>query len=158
MQQQALAQSEAELQRYKSQVNDHFNSSADLMKQVANSYQALYTHMAGQSQSLLSENEKCPFPLLKTAMDVDPLNSEDIIPTDNKEKNNGPSETATNNDDEINVEYESANIDNETLTNDSEIAPVTNEDQDKKNVPEIDNGEVISDANETISPKKVHND
>lgn len=67
-QQQKLDNSKAELDHYKSQVNKHFTSSAELMEQVANSYQALYTHMAGQSHALLSDSDAdaLPFPQLKT--------------------------------------------------------------------------------------------
>lgn len=66
-QQQKLDNSKAELDHYKSQINKHFTSSAKLMGEVANSYQALYTHMAGQSQTLLSDSEAdtLSFPLLK---------------------------------------------------------------------------------------------
>lgn len=67
-QQQELDNMKAELEHYKSQVNNHFNNSAELMAQVASSYQALYTHMAGQSQALLSESEAdaLSFPMLNT--------------------------------------------------------------------------------------------
>ena len=65
-QQQELDQNKAELEQYKSKVNDHFTNSADLMEQVASSYQALYSHMASQSQSLLSDEDESPFPMLKT--------------------------------------------------------------------------------------------
>ena len=65
-QQQELDNTQAELEHYKSQVNNHFTSSAELMEQVASSYQALYSHMAGQSQALLSDTDALPFPQLKT--------------------------------------------------------------------------------------------
>lgn len=70
VQQQELEQNKAELEQYKAKVNNHFTDSADLMGQVASSYQALYSHMASQSQSLLSDQEDCPFPLLNTASDA----------------------------------------------------------------------------------------
>ena len=65
-QQQELDQNKAELEQYKSKVNNHFTNSAELMEQVASSYQALYSHMASQSQSLLSGEDESPFPMLKT--------------------------------------------------------------------------------------------
>jgi len=66
-QQEELEKNKIELEKYKAQVNDHFNSSAELMGQVASSYQALYSHMADQSQSLLGETAATQFPLLKEA-------------------------------------------------------------------------------------------
>jgi|GEM_PF-2269207 len=66
-QQQELDNTKAELDQYKSQVSKHFSNSAELMGQVASSYQALYTHMAGQSEALLDATEtEVPFPQLKT--------------------------------------------------------------------------------------------
>lgn len=65
-QQQELEDSKAELEHYKSQVNEHFTNSAELMEQVASSYQALYSHMAGQSQTLLGDAEMLPFAQLQT--------------------------------------------------------------------------------------------
>jgi uncharacterized membrane-anchored protein YhcB (DUF1043 family) len=63
---QELEQAKTELEQYKAKVNNHFMNSADLMGQVASSYQALHTHMATQSQSLLNEEDISPFPLLNT--------------------------------------------------------------------------------------------
>lgn len=66
-QQEALDNSKAELDHYKSQVSNHFDNSAKLMGEVASSYQALYTHMAGQSEALLDATDaEVPFPQLKT--------------------------------------------------------------------------------------------
>ncbi len=65
-QQQELEDSKAELEHYKSQVNEHFTNSAELMEQVASSYQALYSHMAGQSQTLLGDSEMLPFAQLQS--------------------------------------------------------------------------------------------
>jgi len=66
-QQEALDSSKAELDQYKSQVSNHFDNSAKLMGEVASSYQALYTHMAGQSATLLDPTDaEVPFPQLKT--------------------------------------------------------------------------------------------
>jgi uncharacterized membrane-anchored protein YhcB (DUF1043 family) len=70
-QQEELDKNKIELEKYKAQVNDHFNNSAELMGQVANSYQALYNHMADQSQSLLGESATTQFPLLKKSDDTD---------------------------------------------------------------------------------------
>ena len=70
-QQEELDKNKIELETYKTQVNEHFNSSAELMGQVANSYQALYNHMADQSQSLLGEIATTQFPLLKQSDDTD---------------------------------------------------------------------------------------
>ncbi len=76
-QQKELESSKAELEEYKAQVTSHFNDSAKLMGEVASSYQALYKHMAGQSQTLLSDSdiETQPFPQLKTAPEKKPQDS-----------------------------------------------------------------------------------
>ncbi len=73
-QQKELESSKAEMEQYKAQVTNHFNDSAKLMGEVASSYQALYKHMAGQSQTLLSDSdiEIQPFPQLKTASEKKP--------------------------------------------------------------------------------------
>ncbi|MCG6202337.1 YhcB family protein [Psychromonas antarctica] len=63
-QQQELDNTQAELDRYKTAVNNHFTSSAALMEQVTSSYQALYRHMEYQSQELLSENKEADVNLL----------------------------------------------------------------------------------------------
>ncbi|MFT6924905.1 MAG: uncharacterized membrane-anchored protein YhcB (DUF1043 family) [Psychromonas sp.] len=66
-QQQEIDTAKAELDHYKSKVSNHFSDSAKLMGQVASSYQALYTHMAGQSEDLLdAADADVPFPQLKT--------------------------------------------------------------------------------------------
>ncbi|HEY7866446.1 MAG TPA: DUF1043 family protein [Psychromonas sp.] len=81
-QQEALDNTKAELDHYKSQVSNHFSDSAKLMGQVASSYQALYTHMAGQSEALLDATEtEVPFPKLKTPPvkeQQDPLTDEEF--------------------------------------------------------------------------------
>jgi uncharacterized membrane-anchored protein YhcB (DUF1043 family) len=62
-----LDNSKIELDYYKSQVRNHFSDSAKIMGQVASSYQALYTHMTGQSEALLEATEaRVPFPQLET--------------------------------------------------------------------------------------------
>lgn len=71
-QQKELDSAKADLEQYKAQVSSHFNDSAKLMGQVASSYQALYTHMAGQSQTLLSDADTQPFPQLKTPSEKEP--------------------------------------------------------------------------------------
>ncbi|MFT7054222.1 MAG: uncharacterized membrane-anchored protein YhcB (DUF1043 family), partial [Psychromonas sp.] len=80
--QEALDNTKAELDHYKSQVSNHFSDSAKLMGQVASSYQALYTHMAGQSEALLDATEtEVPFPQLKTPPvkeQEDPLSDEEF--------------------------------------------------------------------------------
>lgn len=84
-QQQELEASKAELEDYKSQVNKHFTSSAELMEQVASSYQALYSHMAGQSQTLLGDNEMLPFAQLQSLAEKEqqaPEEAEEVLQTD----------------------------------------------------------------------------
>ena len=63
--QKELDETKAELEQYKEKVNHHFMNSAELMQQVATSYQALHNHMATQSESLLSEKGISPYPLLE---------------------------------------------------------------------------------------------
>ncbi|MCW8996113.1 MAG: DUF1043 family protein [Psychromonas sp.] len=67
-QQKELHARKSELDDYKSQVNNHFTKSAELMREAANSYQALYTHLASQSQVLLSDSDAdaLPFPQIAT--------------------------------------------------------------------------------------------
>ncbi|ABM04183.1 undecaprenyl pyrophosphate phosphatase [Psychromonas ingrahamii 37] len=61
-----LDKTKVELDNYKFQVSNHFSDSAKLMGQIASSYQALYTHMAGQSKALLDANKTgVPFPQLE---------------------------------------------------------------------------------------------
>ncbi len=49
----AVVNKDAELQKYKQQVNDHFQQTAQLFGKVTQEYQALYQHMANSSQSLV---------------------------------------------------------------------------------------------------------
>ncbi len=84
-QQQELEDSKAELEHYKSQVNEHFTNSAELMEQVASSYQALYSHMAGQSQTLLGDSEMLPFAQLQSLAEKEqqaPDEVEEVLQTD----------------------------------------------------------------------------
>ncbi|MGB5444745.1 MAG: YhcB family protein [Psychromonas sp.] len=75
-----LESTKADLEQYKAQVTNHFNDSAKLMGEVASSYQALYKHMAGQSQTLLSDSdiETQPFPQLKTASEIKPQETQTV--------------------------------------------------------------------------------
>ena len=96
-QQKELDENKAELEKYKAQVNDHFNGSAELMGQVASSYQALYDHMASQSQTLLSDAETTHFPLLKTS--------------DNTESEVEATETKSEEDEITEIKFEDTEID-----------------------------------------------
>jgi hypothetical protein len=49
----AVVHKDAELQRYKQQVTEHFQQTAHLFGKVTQDYQALYQHMANSSQSLV---------------------------------------------------------------------------------------------------------
>ncbi|CAG8998940.1 MAG: Inner membrane protein YhcB [Candidatus Celerinatantimonas neptuna] len=54
-----LEQSRKELNAYREQVNEHFNTSAQLLENLAQQYQQIHQHMAEQAQVLMSsENEK----------------------------------------------------------------------------------------------------
>ncbi|MEE4244921.1 MAG: DUF1043 family protein [Kangiellaceae bacterium] len=50
---QLVLEKDAELQRYRSKVSDHFETTANLFSKVSADYQALYQHMADSSQSLI---------------------------------------------------------------------------------------------------------
>lgn len=63
-----LEQTKAQLDQYKSKMNAHFKDSAALMGQVASSYQALHSHMANQSQSLINDDDNAVFPLLNATL------------------------------------------------------------------------------------------
>ncbi|MFM2486723.1 YhcB family protein [Celerinatantimonas yamalensis] len=51
--QRKLEQTQAELDAYQKQVNEHFNSSAQLLEELALQYQKIYRHMAEQSATLM---------------------------------------------------------------------------------------------------------
>ena len=124
-----LDQNQAELAEYKAKVDSHFTSSAELMGQVANSYQALYNHMADQSQSLLSETDNSPFPLLKTPSeseieapildpeaDVEPTPAEDVITEEDKDAAEDETESENTEEETKHTETESDEVETETET------------------------------------------
>lgn len=118
-QQKEIDASKAELEAYKAKVNNHFTDSAELMGQVANSYQALYNHMADQSQTLLDEDNRSHFPLLKTASETEI--KEETLNTD----------PALGNVDEIDVEDAVESVvteSNEAIADEAEKKAVSNED------------------------------
>jgi uncharacterized membrane-anchored protein YhcB (DUF1043 family) len=81
-QQKEIDKTKSELEEYKAKVNSHFNNTAELMGEVASSYQSLYNHMADQSQDLLSDADLTPFPLLEKT----PIESEETVQADNSEQ------------------------------------------------------------------------
>jgi uncharacterized membrane-anchored protein YhcB (DUF1043 family) len=166
-QQQELDSTKAELEHYKSQVNNHFTSSAELMEQVASSYQALYSHMAGQSQTLLGETDLSPFPLLKKPYENkeeeptraneaaqetdDKLVSEDSreIVSDTSETVLDSSETALNTSETVSDSSETVSDSNKTVLDTSETVSDSN-----KTV--LDTSETASDSSETVPSKRPH--
>jgi len=81
-QQRKLDNSKAELDHYKSEINKHFTSSAELMGQVASSYQALYTHMAGQSQALLGDSDADALPFAQLTTPSEKKEEEPLVAKD----------------------------------------------------------------------------
>jgi len=142
-QQKELDKNKIELEKYKAQVNDHFNDSAELMGQVANSYQALYNHMAGQSESLLGDTATTHFPLLKTSDDTD---QEKVVPPENDE-----SEEVETTVTEVESEQDEVTV-TEVKTEEAEttVTEVKSE-QDEVTVTEVKTEEAETTANEVKS-------
>lgn len=80
-QQKEIDKTKSELEQYKAKVNSHFTNTAELMGEVASSYQSLYNHMADQSQDLLSDADLTPFPLLEKT----PIENEEVVQANNSE-------------------------------------------------------------------------
>jgi uncharacterized membrane-anchored protein YhcB (DUF1043 family) len=158
VQQQELEQAKAELEQYKSKVNNHFMDSAELMGKVASSYQALHSHMASQSQSLLSNEDSAVFPQLNTPLSQTqekPMLTKDVVlkkvvditsqdsskeVVDSSEKRADNNEKAPNSDNKAPVSVEitpdssekSPTVNDEALNNDNNEAPVTAAHENKK--------------------------
>ncbi|RKF15907.1 DUF1043 family protein [Alginatibacterium sediminis] len=47
-----------ELEQYRTQVNSHFETSAQLLEDMAKHYQNIYEHMASQSRELMKEEQQ----------------------------------------------------------------------------------------------------
>lgn len=152
-QQQEMDKTKSELEEYKSKVNSHFTNTAELMGDVANSYQALYSHMANQSQDLLGDTELSPFPLLETtAVEEEEyqVNTEEqeIASVENEETakdNEDPEPQETEVDNSEDSITETAEIKEETDLNEpeesnkdiaDESAPVTETTQEETNTSE----------------------
>lgn len=90
-----LEQSRNELKAYRDQVNEHFNTSAQLLENLAEQYQQIHQHMAEQAHALMSsEDEKSPLfqesSLLASVSD--PRNNEEPEPSSPpKDYSNTPS-------------------------------------------------------------------
>jgi uncharacterized membrane-anchored protein YhcB (DUF1043 family) len=149
-QQQELDQTKAELEDYKSQVNNHFNSSAELMGQVASSYQALYSHMAGQSQTLLSDMDVSPFPLLKTPDEKKWEEQTRLNKTAQETSGNtmpeDDGESVLDSNEAVLAASEAVDDSNETAIDTSEALSDTNK-------TELDESETVSETNETALDK-----
>ena len=135
-QQKEIDANKEELEAYKAKVNNHFTDSAELMGQVANSYQALYNHMADQSQTLLDEDNHSHFPLLKTPVETDLSEDEltadpaigdvdNIDSEENTESNEKVDEVVINEDDSESVAEQPAET--EQTSNDAEQNSETDE-------------------------------
>ncbi|CAG9295607.1 Z-ring associated ZapG family protein [Celerinatantimonas diazotrophica] len=57
-----LEQNQAEFKAYRKQVNEHFQSSAQMLDELAQQYQKIYQHMAEQSTQLL-DDQRQNFPM-----------------------------------------------------------------------------------------------
>lgn len=53
-----LEQNRAEFKAYRKQVNEHFQSSAQMLDELAQQYQKIYQHMAEQSTQLLDDQRQ----------------------------------------------------------------------------------------------------
>ena len=147
-QQKELDKNKVELEKYKAQVNDHFNGSAELMGQVASSYQALYDHMASQSQSLLSDAETTHFPLLKTSDKTD--EEIEVTETEVKPDESEPTVVETQPEETEIVETEVKTEDVETTDTDLEPEDVKIADTDiKKEEAEITDTDIKKEDVET---------
>jgi len=128
-QQKELEKNKIELEKYKAQVNDHFNDSAELMGQVANSYQALYNHMAGQSETLLGDTATTHFPLLKTADDTE---QEKVVTPENNESEQDEATVA-----EVKSEQDEATVAEVKSEQDEATVTEVKSEQDEATVTEV---------------------
>ena len=169
-QQQELDQNKAELEQYKSKVNNHFTHSAELMEQVASSYQALYSHMASQSQSLLSDEDDPLFPMLKTpsvetqekrlsASEDDFETDEEMIFQDNdlSEHENTPKngDNSSDSSDKDKIDTLPENSDKTPDNSDTDKIETTTDNSDKTS--EDNNKSKLADDEENKEDKKTDN-
>jgi uncharacterized membrane-anchored protein YhcB (DUF1043 family) len=128
-----LEQTKAELDQYKAKVNSHFKDSAALMGQVASSYQALHSHMANQSQSLISDDNNAVFPQLNATLPESQDGS--LLSTDSEHKT------------PVDVALEANNSSETSQVNDAE-SEVSNDKNDYKDDDKADsNAEDFGDSN-----------
>ena len=138
-QRQELEQIKAELAQYKSKVNTHFKDSAALMGQVASSYQALHSHMANQSQSLLSDDNNSVFPLLN---DTSPESKDSSLSNNGGEDKHPVDEALDAGSSELKDSGESPQVNNGTE------AEISNENADDKDDKPKSNAEDKPDTND----------
>ena len=161
-QQQELDQTKAELEHYKSQVNDHFTSSAELMGQVASSYQALYSHMAGQSQTLLSDTEVPPFPLLKTPEDTVLLDNNELVSnsigtaSENSKAVSDSSEITSDNSKTVSDSIETASENSKAVSDSIETASENSKAVSDSIETASENSKAVSESSETVPSKQPH--
>jgi uncharacterized membrane-anchored protein YhcB (DUF1043 family) len=81
--QKSLEQNQAELEAYRQQVSDHFSSSAKLLEDLAQQYQAVYTHMARQSKELMGDGamQQTLFSKVERT-EVTPIDDKELPPKD----------------------------------------------------------------------------
>lgn len=157
VQRQELEQIKTELAQYKSKVNTHFKDSAALMGQVASSYQALHSHMANQSQSLLSDDNNSVFPLLNAtspeSQDTSLLNNggedktpvDEALDSDNSELKDTGETPQVNNGAEAKVSNENADDKDDKPKSNAEDKAVSNPDE-QTNEKAVDYNDKKTDA------------
>jgi uncharacterized membrane-anchored protein YhcB (DUF1043 family) len=135
--QQELDETKAELEQYKEKVNDHFMNSAELMQQVATSYQALHHHMANQSESLLGEQGVSPYPLLEPGS---PKSDEETLleETNADETNQVAEEVVTSEDDAVETEQKDIPVEENVASNEVPEAPTEEKAEDSSVPPQAE--------------------
>ncbi|MFT5995574.1 MAG: uncharacterized membrane-anchored protein YhcB (DUF1043 family) [Glaciecola sp.] len=172
VQQQELEQAKAELEQYKSKVNNHFMDSAELMGKVASSYQALHSHMASQSQSLLSNEDSAVFPQLNTPLSQTqekPMLTKDVVlkkvvditsqdsskeVVDSSEKRADNNEKAPNNDNKVPLGEDTSSDSREKTADNNEKAP----NSDNKAPVSVEITPDSSEKSPTVNDEALNND
>lgn len=146
--QQELDDTKAELEQYKEKVNHHFMNSAELMQQVATSYQALHSHMANDSESLLGEHGPSVYPLLGAAA-PNALAGEDLEAEPLSDTNNTADEEVTAQSQEVNADTNSQEGEAKTPEVEEKIADKVDKPLDYADDKPVESEQLDSASNES---------
>lgn len=142
-QQQEIDKTKSELEQYKAKVNSHFTNTAELMGEVASSYQSLYNHMADQSKDLLNDADLTPFPLLEKT----PIENEEAVQSNDSEQ-----EIAS-------VEDEATSDSNESDKQDEEgQVPTESDDAEQSDNNSLEASDDVKETSESIADVTTDSD